>query len=214
MPDLIPAIIECIILICDTLLQHLDEIIVASQELLLGIIEGLILATPDILAAIPGLIASMLEAFGELGPQLIDMMLTSGQDMIQGLVDGIRNAIPNLIDGVSSVASTIADYLHFSVPEKGPLADFDESGSDMIDTFIKSMNGEDVALERALIQQGNIIYNGMTNDYSGQLEGISSQLGALGGDRPMVLNVYLGTTRIASQLVTALDQNNYLLGGT
>ena len=85
----------------------------------------------------------------------------------------------------------------------------------MIDTFINSMDSEDAALQRAMIQQGNIIYNGMTTDYSGQLDGIASQLGNLGGNgQPMVINLYLGTQRFASQVVSALDQQNYLVGGT
>lgn len=214
-PELVPAIVDCIILMSQTLLDNLDVIILAAQELLLGILEGLALATPDILAAIPGLVADIIDQFSELGPQLMSNALSWGLDMINGLVQGIENALPNLISGVSSVADTIASYLHFSVPEKGSLADFDESGADMIDTFINSMNSEDAALERALIQQGNIIYNGMTNDYSGQLDGIASQLGNLGGNgQPMVINLYLGTQRFASQVVSALDQQNYLVGGT
>jgi hypothetical protein len=182
----------------------------------MGIVEGLVRATPDILAAIPDLIASMLEAFVELGPQLVDNALEWGMDMIDALVSGITNALPNLISGVQNVASTIADYLHFSVPDKGPLADFDQSGGDMIQEFINSMDSEDAALERALIQQGNIIYNGMNTDYSGQLAGIASQLGALSagsGGMPPVINLYMGTSRVGSVVVNAMDTEYYLSGG-
>lgn len=214
MPELIPAIVDCVLLICDTLIDNLPELILAAQQLLMGIVEGLILATPDILAAIPDLIASMLEAFAELGPQLVNNALEWGYDMIGALVDGITNAIPNLINGVSNVASTIAEYLHFSVPDKGPLADFDESGADMIDEFIKSMNSEDVNLQHALYNTSSMIYNGMASpDYSGQLSGIASQLGALGGSGG-VFNIYIGSERIGSVVTNALDTEYYLAGGT
>ena len=215
-PDLIPAIVDCIILMNETMLQNLDVIISAAQQLLLGIIEGLVLATPDILAAIPTLISEMLEEFGQLGPELASNALEWGIDMVQNLIDGVRSMFGNLSDAASNLASCISDYLHFSVPEKGPLADFDESGSDMIDTFINSMNSEDAALERALIQQGNIIYNGMTNDYSGQLDGIASQLGNLrpsGNGMPPVINVYMGTSRVGSVVVDAMNSEYYLSGG-
>lgn len=215
MPELIPAIVDCVLLICDTLIDNLPELILAAQELLMGIVEGLIRATPDILAAIPDLIASMLEAFAELGPQLVDNALEWGMDMINALVDGITNAIPNLINGVSNVASTIADYLHFSVPEKGPLADFDKSGADMVDEFINSMDSESGNLQRALYNTSNLIYNGMTSpDYSSQLTGIAAQLGNLGNDGGRVINVYLGSARVGSVVTNALDTEYYLAGGT
>ena len=86
----------------------------------------------------------------------------------------------------------------------------------MIDTFISSMEGEDPALERALYGTANIINNGMTQDYTGALNGISSQLGAIssadGG--PRVINVWIGQQRLGSVVVNALDSEYYLAGGT
>jgi hypothetical protein len=181
----------------------------------LGIIEGLLLATPDILAAIPELVASMIEAFAELGPQLVNNALEWGMDFIASLVQGITNAIPSLINSVSNVAATIAEYLHFSVPDKGPLADFDESGGDMIDEFISSMQRETPALESALYGTSSVIYNGVETDYTGALAGISSQLGSLSvGGLPPIINVYLGSARVGSVVTNALDSEYYLQGGT
>ncbi|WP_405343212.1 hypothetical protein [Ruminococcus sp.] len=217
-PELIPAIVDAVLLMCETLLgpDCLPALITAAQELLLGIIEGIILATPDILAEIPNLVASIIESFSELGPQLVDNAFQWGMDMIQGLIDGIEDMGPALASGAAGIAGTIASYLHFSVPEKGPLSDFDKSGGDMIDTFISSMEGEDPALERALYGTANIINNGMTQDYTGALNGISSQLGAIssadGG--PRVINVWIGQQRLGSVVVNALDSEYYLAGGT
>lgn len=214
MPELIPAIVECVLLICNTLVDNLPELILAAQELLMGIIEGIVLATPDILVGIVELVGAILEAFGELAPQLVNNAIEWGADMIDALVSGITNAIPNLIAGVQNVAQTIADYLHFSVPDKGPLSDFDKSGGDMVDTFIQGMEGEDFALQRALYSTSNIIYNSMSPDYTTALSGISSQLAGIGGGSPSVINVYLGTSRIGSVVTNALDTEYYLQGGT
>lgn len=217
-PELIPAIVDAVLLMAQTLLgpDCLPALILAAQELFFGILEGLANVTPDILVGLSDLVASILESFGELGPQLVSNALEWGMDFIYSLVQGITNAIPSLISGVQSVASTIADYLHFSVPDKGPLADFDESGGDMIREFIASMNGEDADLQRALIQQGDLIYSGMTSDYSGQLAGISSQLGNLrpsGNGMPRVLNVYMGTGLVGSVVIDAMNTEYYLSGG-
>lgn len=50
---------------------------------------------------------------------------TWGKDMIQGFIDGIKKKISALGTTVKKVAKTIWEQLHFSVPEKGPLADAD-----------------------------------------------------------------------------------------
>ena len=86
----------------------------------------------------------------------------------------------------------------------------------MIQEFINGMNSEDAALERALIQQGNIIYNGMSQDYSGQLAGIASQLGNLRASEngmPPVINLYMGMNRFGSVVVDAMNTEYYLSGG-
>lgn len=213
---LIPAAVDAVLTIAETLFDHLPEIIEAAFQLLLGVATGIVNAIPDIVAEIPGLIASIIDALGELSSELPAMAQEWGSDLISSFRDSIVNAIPNLISGVEQVASSVADYLHFSVPDKGPLADFDESGADMIDEFIKSMQSEDYTLEKALTGTANLIYNGMNPemDYSGALSGISSQLAGMGGSKtPQVINVYIGNQKFASAVVGATAQENYRAGG-
>lgn len=214
--ELIPAAVSAVLTICESLLDHLDEIILASYQLLLGVASGIANSIPDIVAEIPSLIAAILNALGELGEQLPQLAMEWGTDFISTFRDSMVNAIPNLVSGVESVASSISSYLHFSVPEKGPLASADEWGGDMIDEFIKSMDAEDMTLERALNGTANIIYNGMnpSMDYSGALSGISSQLAGLGGSSvPSVINVYIGQQKFATAVIGAQTQENYRGGG-
>ena len=49
-----------------------------------------------------------------------------GKDIISGIVNGIRSMIGSVVSAVSNVANTIRSYLHFSVPDEGPLSDADE----------------------------------------------------------------------------------------
>lgn len=213
---LIPAAVDAVLTIAQALLDHLPEIIEASFQLLLGVATGIVNSIPSIVAEIPGLIASIIDALGELSTELPAMAQEWGSDLISSFRDSIVNAIPNLISGVEQVADSVADYLHFSVPDKGPLADFDESGADMIDEFIKSMQSEDYTLEKALTGTANLIYNGMNPemDYSGALSGISSQLAGIGGSKtPQVINVYIGNQKFASAVVGATAQENYRAGG-
>ena len=213
---LIPAAVDCVLTITEALIDHLPEIIEASFQLLLGVAQGIVNAIPDIVAEIPGLVASIIDGLNVLSEDLPQMALEWGTDLISSFKDSIVNAIPNLISGVEQVADSVADYLHFSTPDKGPLADFDESGKDMIDEFIKSMQSEDYTLEKALTGTANLIYNGMNPemDYSGALSGISSQLAGMGGSKtPQVINVYIGNQKFASAVVGATAQENYRAGG-
>ena len=48
-----------------------------------------------------------------------------GRDLIMGIVNGIKGAIGSVKDAVGNVASTIKSFLHFSVPDEGPLTDYE-----------------------------------------------------------------------------------------
>ncbi len=48
-----------------------------------------------------------------------------GRDMIMGIVNGIKSAVSYVVDAVKGVASKIRSFLHFSVPDEGPLRDYE-----------------------------------------------------------------------------------------
>lgn len=50
-----------------------------------------------------------------------------GYDLMQNLVNGIRYMMADLYNSVCDVANVIWEHLHFSVPEKSPLTDFEFS---------------------------------------------------------------------------------------
>ena len=48
-----------------------------------------------------------------------------GMDFINGIAEGIRSAVGNVVSAVSDVADKIRSFLHFSVPDEGPLTDYE-----------------------------------------------------------------------------------------
>ncbi|MDE6833816.1 MAG: phage tail tape measure protein, partial [Ruminococcus sp.] len=48
-----------------------------------------------------------------------------GKDIISGIVSGIKSKIEDVADAVKGVADKIRSFLHFSVPDEGPLTDFE-----------------------------------------------------------------------------------------
>lgn len=218
LPELIPAAVECVTQVATALIDNIDLLIPAALELVIGIAMGLVAAIPDLVAVIPQLVEAIANEMVDLADSLANAAMTWGADLIQGFIDGLMGSIGNLVGSLESVAGTIADYLSFSVPDKGPLHEwaFNNPGADMVDLFTDGMESQDAVLQRSLYQTAGIIYNGMTTDYSGQLNGISDQLGALAGggsSGPQIINLYVGQNRIGSVVVNALDTEYYLSGG-
>lgn len=63
-----------------------------------------------------------------------------GADIINGIVNGIKSCIGAIGDAISGVANKIKSFLGFSVPEDGPLSDFDTYMPDMIDLMVRGIN--------------------------------------------------------------------------
>ena len=95
-----------------------------------------------------------------------------GHDMIQNLIDGIKSKWEDFKDTVVEIADTIAEYVHFSEPDKGPLSNFHTFMPDMIDLMVSGINQGIPKLQQAMgnmtgsmasSMQGGTTYNGNTS---------------------------------------------------
>lgn len=102
-----------------------------------------------------------------------------GRDFIQGFVDGIRSMISSVIDAVKGIANTVAEWLHFSRPEKGPLREYESWMPDMIDGMVSGIKANEYKLSNAVgsmasgvagVSAGtlNATYNMTVNGVAGQ----------------------------------------------
>ena len=73
-----------------------------------------------------------------------------GRDIIQGIIDGIQSAIGWLADCVTNVADTIRDFLHFSVPDKGPLTDYESWMPDFMKGLADGIDKSKKYVEKAM----------------------------------------------------------------
>ena len=51
---------------------------------------------------------------------------TWGSDLIQGFIDGIKSKYEEFKNKITEIAGTISEFLHFSAPDKGPLANYEK----------------------------------------------------------------------------------------
>ena len=252
---LITTLAQSLITYLPKLIQRLPEIIIGIVKFLTGdalpqIIEAGVTLLTSLVANLPKIIVEVVKALGkiifEMGSYFLgegkDKLLKSigdafgkiitaagewGADMIKSFIDGIKAMIGKLTSAVKNVASTIAKFLHFSEPDLGPLSDFSESGGDMIDTFIKSMEEKQPALARAMGQTAAIVgagwtageqsmLGGVTPNYEGNMSRIEQAISAVGGSASggtWVFPIYIGGEHVDTLVVDALDRHNYLSGG-
>ena len=155
-----------------------------------------------------------------------------GADIINGIINGIKSAIGGLASAVSGVADTIRSYLHFSVPDEGPLTDYESWMPD----FMKGL-ADGIRKSRGLVQDamkavsadmvitpqlstagafagaGSMAEN--LNSNSSILTPILEAIGQLKGNDSgdIIVPVYIGQDRIDEIVVTASQRANYRSGG-
>lgn len=73
-----------------------------------------------------------------------------GYDFIDGMKRGVEDAIEGFVNSVKGLASRISQYLHFSRPDKGPLADYETWMPDFVTGMAKGIDNNAYKLEDAV----------------------------------------------------------------
>lgn len=152
-----------------------------------------------------------------------------GADFIGGIVNGIKSMIGKVGEAVSSVADKIRSFLHFSVPDEGPLTDYEswmpdfigglargiEKSRGMIEQAMQGVAGDMTVTPRVMAAQGG--YSGSAVSNGDLISGINTALntapadGGAAGD--IVIPVYIGSDMIDEIVVTAQQRMNLRSGG-
>nr|DAH23372.1 MAG TPA: minor tail protein [Caudoviricetes sp.] len=111
-----------------------------------------------------------------------------GADIISGIIDGIKSMISNLTDTVTGVADTIRDFLHFSVPDKGPLTDYESWMPDFMKGLADGINKSKKYVEKAVGSVAKAMQLTMDSDLNYSLNGISGAV--VGGSSGGTVNNY------------------------
>lgn len=80
-----------------------------------------------------------------------------GSDIIDGIVKGIMGAIGKVGDAVKGIAEKITSFLHFSVPDEGPLTDYESWMPDFMQGLAKGIGDNDyLVLDKVRNMAGDI----------------------------------------------------------
>lgn len=72
-----------------------------------------------------------------------------GKDFIGGLKDGIMSGVQGIVDAVKGIGDKIKSFLHFSVPDEGPLTDYESWMPDFMSGLAEGIgSNEDTVLDK------------------------------------------------------------------
>ena len=114
-----------------------------------------------------------------------------GYDLMQNLINGIRYQIGNLINSVVDVANCIWEYLHFSVPDRGPLTDYESWMPDFMKRLADGINKSKKLVVKAIEGVSEAMQLTLNTDVRYSLDGTAATL--IDGnpdDRPTTVNNY------------------------
>lgn len=105
LPELIPTIIDTVLLIVETLLDNIDLIIDAGIAIIIGLIDGLIEALPRLIEKAPTIIEKLVNAIINNLPKLFNM----GGQLIVKLVAGIMASVWKLTETAPLLIRKLVD---------------------------------------------------------------------------------------------------------
>lgn len=113
LPVLMPAVVEVLSYIIQTLITQAPMFLQAGLELLNGIAQGIAAALPVLIQQLPLIIQAIIDAIATGLP----MILESAGLIISALGNGLLDALPALMDAVPQILNSIISYFANNLPQ-------------------------------------------------------------------------------------------------
>lgn len=153
-----------------------------------------------------------------------------GMDFINGIAEGVRRAVGNVVSAVSDVADAIRSYLHFSVPDVGPLTDYEswmpdfmgglargiEKSRGLVRKAVEGVAGDMVVSPKLADMQAVQAQGDSMEAVRQMVSGLQEMFaGMQGGDGmgTICIPVYVGGTLLDEVVVDAQARQNLRSGG-
>lgn len=171
-------------------------------------LDNLKSAVQTALSAVAKIFETLKGTLKSIFSDIISAMKQWGRDMIDNLVNGIKEKINKVKEAVGEVANTIREFLHFSEPDIGPLADFSSYAPDMMKLFAQGITQNAGLITDAIQKSFNLqpVISGALSQNARALQG--------GAPQPIQVNVVLEGTadRIFRVVNIEAGRNQQLTG--
>ena len=134
---------------CEQFRQTVDKMVENVKNAFQNLYQNVTTKAREIGTTIINGIKSAVDYIASLPGQFLNW----GRDMIDNLINGIKEGIGKIGDAIGSVADTIRSYIHFSKPDKGPLADFDTYMPDMTKMITSGIRSGIPEIEKAMKEE-------------------------------------------------------------
>ena len=134
---------------CEQFRQTVDKMVENVKNAFQNLYQNVTTKAREIGTTIINGIKSAVDYIASLPGQFLNW----GRDMIDNLISGIKEGIGKIGDAIGSVADTIRSYIHFSKPDKGPLADFDTYMPDMTKMITSGIQSGIPEIEKAMKEE-------------------------------------------------------------
>jgi len=209
----------------NTVTTILDSIKTAVTSIFNNILSGISNAMSNVYSAVK----NGFEQAVSYIKGLASSALTWGADIVNGIANGIKNAVGNVVDAVKGIADKIASFLHFSVPDEGPLTEYEswmpdfmaglangiEKSRGLVEKAVKGVASEMVLSPQ--IGAGNVVtqQSESSSSISQLLSGIKDTISGMGMNSTgtICIPVYLGGTLLDEVVVNAQNRQNLRSGG-
>ncbi len=153
---LVIAAIAALIAIGVLLYKNWESISSSLTEFFTNICEGI----TNIAGNIKDWFISRIKEATDYISGLPDEAFQWGADFISGLGNGILSGVAGVVDAVKGVGDKIRSFLHFSVPDEGPLTDYESWMPDFMSGLAGGITGNAGLVKEALVNgiQGAIDY--------------------------------------------------------
>lgn len=121
-------------------------------------------AWQSIKSTITGVLSSIGSAVSTTFNNVVNSAVQWGNDMAGKIATGINNGVSKVTSAAKNLAGKVADYVHFSEPDVGPLANFHEFMPDMLALMAKGIRDNAYLAVNAV------------GDVAGQLSGAFSNM--------------------------------------
>ena len=189
-----------------------------------NILSGIKGAMSNVFNAVKGGFDNVKNFMGNLASEAFNW----GKDLISGIVNGINNCIGWVTDAASNVGNAIRSFLHFSVPDEGPLTDYEswmpdfmkglakgiENSRGLIKSAMKNVSADMVISPHAEVAPIGSVGVSQT-DITELITAIKGSFpkGGTAGGGDIVIPVYVGGTMLDEIIVNAQQRANLRSGG-
>ncbi len=214
LPKLVELGIRLVVELGKGIIQNIPAIVQANAQVMQALFNGIV----SYFGKMSQTASELFGKFRDTVKNFAVQAFTWGADLISGLINGIKSKIGAVTDAVRGVADKIKSFLHFSVPDEGPLTDYESWMPDF-------MKGLAAGIERNKHLVTNAV-RGLANDMtlSPTANFAAAGSGGAGGGLSQVININISANisndmdirhvaeRLGQELQTLTAQNNAMQG--